>query len=61
MHPDKAKDPRAPDAFHVAEQAYKTLQDVEKRKIYQRVMREARERVTFDREKENKRRAKAGK
>jgi len=34
--------------------------DYEKRKIYQRVMREARERVEFDRNKENKRRKKAG-
>jgi len=60
VHPDKCKDPRAPDAFHVLEQAYKTLLDSEKRKIYQRVMREARERVEFDRNKENKRRKKAG-
>jgi DnaJ family protein C protein 8 len=60
IHPDKCKDPRAPDAFHIVDQAYKTLLDGEKRKIYQRVMREARERVEFERIKENKRRKKQG-
>lgn len=38
------------------EQAYKTLQDSDKRKTFQRVYREAKERVQFEREKENKRR-----
>ena len=61
IHPDKCKDPRAPDAFHILEQAYKTLLDPEKRKVYQRVMREARERVEFERGKDNKKRKKAGK
>jgi len=60
VHPDKCKDPRAPDAFHILEQAQKTLLDPEKRKVFQRVMREARERVEFERGKENKRRKKAG-
>jgi hypothetical protein len=40
----------------VLEQAYKTLQDPEKRKNFQRVYREAKERVLYNREKENKRR-----
>ena len=44
----------------VVEQAYKTLQDPEKKKIYQRIMREARERTEFERKKENKRRQKLG-
>eukprot|EP01016_Furgasonia_blochmanni_P047808 TRINITY_DN705_c0_g2_i1.p1 TRINITY_DN705_c0_g2~~TRINITY_DN705_c0_g2_i1.p1 ORF type:complete len:220 (-),score=59.30 TRINITY_DN705_c0_g2_i1:755-1414(-) len=60
VHPDKCKDPRAPDAFHVVEQAYKTLIDPEKKKIYQRIMREARERTEYERKKENKRRQKLG-
>jgi DnaJ family protein C protein 8 len=38
------------------EQAYKTLLDADKRKVFQRVYREAKERVTLDREKENRRR-----
>ena len=42
------------------EQAYKTLQDPKKRSVYQRIMREARERVEYERKKENKRRKKKG-
>eukprot|EP01017_Pseudomicrothorax_dubius_P031922 TRINITY_DN4126_c0_g1_i1.p1 TRINITY_DN4126_c0_g1~~TRINITY_DN4126_c0_g1_i1.p1 ORF type:complete len:232 (+),score=88.04 TRINITY_DN4126_c0_g1_i1:109-804(+) len=60
VHPDKCKDPRAADAFHVAEQAYKTLMDPEKKKIYQRIMREARERTEYERKKENKKRERLG-
>lgn len=45
----------------MVEQAYKTLMDAEKRKVYQRIMREARERVEYERKKENKRREKLGK
>jgi len=60
IHPDKCKDPRSSDAFHLVDTAYKTLMDAEKRKIYQRIMREARERTEFERKKENKRRVKAG-
>jgi len=44
----------------MVEQAYKTLMDPEKRKVYQRIMREARERVEYERKKENKRREKMG-
>ena len=44
----------------MVEQAYKTLMDPEKRKVYQRIMREARERVDYERKKENKRREKMG-
>ena len=61
VHPDKCgHDPRASDAFHVLETGYKTLLDPEKRKVYQRIMREARERVEYERNKENKRREKKG-
>ncbi len=61
VHPDKLKnDNRAYEAFHMVEQAYKTLMDAEKRKVYQRIMREARERTEYERKKENKRREKAG-
>ena len=60
VHPDKCRHDRAADAFHLIEQAYKTLRDPDKRKIYQRVMREARERVEYERDTENKRRKKLG-
>jgi DnaJ family protein C protein 8 len=56
VHPDKNQDPSAADAFHILEQAYKTLQDTDKRKTFQRIYREAKERVQYDREKENKKR-----
>lgn len=56
VHPDKCKHEKAADAFHLLEQAYKTLMDPEKRRMYQRVMREARERVECARTKENLRR-----
>lgn len=61
VHPDKCKHPKAADAFSMVERAYKMLVDSEKRRIYQRIMREARERVEIEREKENKKRAKEGK
>jgi DnaJ family protein C protein 8 len=34
VHPDKCKHEKAFDAFHLIEQAYKTLLDPEKRRIY---------------------------
>mmetsp|Transcript_26326 Transcript_26326/g.30444 ORF Transcript_26326/g.30444 Transcript_26326/m.30444 type:complete len:170 (-) Transcript_26326:32-541(-) len=43
------------------EKAYKNLMDNDKRHIYQRIIREAKERVEYEREKENKKRAKEGK
>ena len=61
VHPDKCRHEKASDAFHLLEQAYKTLMDPEKRRIYQRVMREAKERVEHERKKENSRRLAAGK
>lgn len=42
------------------EQAYKTLLDADKRKTFQRIYREAKEIVTLEREKENKRRKQKG-
>lgn len=56
LHPDRCKDPRASEAFTIVEQAHKTLLDSEKKKVYLRIMREAKERAIFEREKENKRR-----
>lgn len=41
LHPDKCKDPKAKDAWGVIEQAHKTLMDPDKRKVYLRIMREA--------------------
>jgi DnaJ-class molecular chaperone len=60
VHPDKNIETTAADAFHVLEQAYKTLQDTDKRKTFQRIYREAKEKVLFDREKENKKRKQKG-
>lgn len=60
VHPDKCHDERAVQAFHILESAYKTLLDPEKRSTYQRIMREARERVEFDRRKEDQRRQMLG-
>lgn len=56
VHPDKNKHEKAPEAFHVLDKAYKTLMDLDKRRTYQRVMREARESVEASRNKENDRR-----
>lgn len=50
LHPDRCKDPRAKDAFHVVQQSHKTLLDPEKRKVYLRIMREAKERAQFERD-----------
>jgi DnaJ family protein C protein 8 len=47
LHPDKCKDPRSKDAWHVVEQAHKTLIDPEKKKVYLRIMREAMDRAQF--------------
>jgi len=47
IHPDKCRDPRAKDCWHTVEQSYKTLNDPDKRKVYLRIMREARERTEF--------------
>ena len=56
VHPDKCRHEKASDAFHLLEQAYKQLLDSDKRRIFQRVMREAKERVEYERKKENARR-----
>lgn len=58
VHPDKCpgEEPRALQAFHIIDVACKTLLDAEKRKVYQRVMREAKERVDLERRQENRRR-----
>ena len=60
LHPDKCKDERAADAFFVVDSAYKTILDMDKRKIYLRIMREAKERTEYERNKENKKRTKLG-
>lgn len=66
LHPDKCPDPRAGDAFTskplnlVLDQAYKELMDPDKRKAFQRIFREAKERVAIRRAEENRQRAKRG-
>jgi DnaJ homolog subfamily C member 8 len=61
VHPDKCSHDKAADVFNMVDSAYKMLMDPEKRRIYQRIMREARERVEYEREKENEKRKKVGK
>lgn len=46
--------------FFIVDKAYKTLMDPEKRKIYMRIMKEAKERTEFERDKDNKKRVKNG-
>ena len=41
IHPDKNKHEKAADAFSIVDKAYKTLMDVDKRRTFQRVIREA--------------------
>jgi DnaJ family protein C protein 8 len=60
VHPDKCRHDKAADAFDLLKQAYSQLMDPEKRRIYQRVMREAKERVEYERKKENARRKSIG-
>ncbi len=64
IHPDKfnneTEKERAKEAFNILKQANETLADPEKRKIYIRIMREARERTEYERTKENKKREKLG-
>lgn len=60
VHPDKNNHEKATEAFHIIERAYKTLQDQDQRKLYQRIMREARERVEYERRLTNKKRTAQG-
>ena len=56
VHPDKNSSEKAAEAFNAVDSAYKTLMDVDKRRTFQRVMREAKERVEVERKTENERR-----
>jgi len=60
LHPDKCSDPRATDAFTIIDMCYKTLQDPGKKKMFQRIMAEAKELTDHEREVENKKRKKLG-
>lgn len=60
LHPDKCSHEKATEAFEIVKQAYQTLMSVEKRKIYQRIMREAFEKTMFERKLENAKRKKKG-
>lgn len=53
VHPDKNKHEQAGHVFNIVDKAYKTLLDVDKRRTYQRVMREAKEIVEVKRKKDN--------
>jgi len=56
VHPDKNPHPKAMEAFLIIDAAWKTLKDNDKRRMYQRVMREAKEEVELKRKKENEKR-----
>ncbi len=59
IHPDKCKEEKASDAFHIIDEAFKTLMNEDKKQYFKRILRESKERVEMKREKENKlRRAK---
>lgn len=60
LHPDKCMNEKASDAFHILESSYKTVLDPDKKNYYQRILREAKERVDIQRKKENKARAQKG-
>ena len=60
MHPDKNTDQRAKQAWPMIEQAHKTLLDPTKKQVYLRIMKEAKDRTLFEREKENKKRNRSG-
>eukprot|EP00357_Protocruzia_adherens_P036091 CAMPEP_0115004240 /NCGR_PEP_ID=MMETSP0216-20121206/19079_1 /TAXON_ID=223996 /ORGANISM="Protocruzia adherens, Strain Boccale" /LENGTH=269 /DNA_ID=CAMNT_0002370179 /DNA_START=133 /DNA_END=939 /DNA_ORIENTATION=+ len=60
VHPDKARHDKAHDAFTVVEQAYKKLQNPDQKQVFQRIIREARDRVEHERRKDNKKRVKSG-
>ena len=58
LHPDKCDDPRAKDAFPIIDSSYKTLQDPTKKRMFQKIMSDAKERTDYEREQENKKRKK---
>jgi DnaJ family protein C protein 8 len=60
LHPDKCSHEKTTEAFEIVKQAYQTLMSVEKRKIFQRIMREAFEKTMFERKLENNKRKKKG-
>ena len=60
LHPDKCDHPKAKEAFAVVSQAYKTLMDPDKRRIYQRIMKEAWNKTVFERSQKNKERKAKG-
>ena len=60
IHPDKCSLPNATEAFQVLEASWKALSNEDTRSFYQRIMREAKERVELKRKKENRERLKRG-
>ena len=60
IHPDKNKHEKAAEAFNVLDKAYKMLLDTDKRRTFQRVMREAKEVVELKRKKDNEKRIALG-
>ena len=60
LHPDKCSHEKAAEALEIIKQAYETLMNADKRRIYQRIMREAFEKTLFERKLENSKRKKKG-
>ena len=54
IHPDKCKEEKASDTFHIIDEAFKTLMNEDKKQYFKRILRESKERVEMKREKENK-------
>jgi DnaJ family protein C protein 8 len=60
IHPDKCRIPQSSDAFHILEEAYSTLLDNDKKNYFKRIYREAKDRIEYQRQIENKKRIKKG-
>ena len=60
IHPDKCRIPQSSDAFHILEEAYSTLLDNDKKNYFKRIYREAKDRIEYQRQLENKKRIKKG-
>lgn len=54
IHPDKCKEEKSSEAFHILDEAFKTLMNEDKKQYFKRILRESKERVEMKREKENK-------
>ncbi len=54
LHPNKTDNPQAKEAFNLVESAYRNILDEQNRRIFQRVVSEAKGRVKYQQEVEKK-------